>query len=78
MRNLIIATSTNQTERKIYKNDECPVFDACHEEFPDSWGSLYKNFTEMLEACIVLNGDIETTSYDSPTAAEFINENKKG
>ena len=61
----------------LNKNDECPVFDACHEEFPDSWGSLFKDFTEMLESYVATNGNIETTSYDSPTAAEFISNQKK-
>lgn len=51
---------------------ESPVFDAHHEEFPNGWGTLYKDFSELFESYVINNGDINTTSYDSPTAEEFI------
>jgi len=54
------------------KSGECPVFDAFHEEFPNSWGMLFNNFTDLFEAYVNSNGYIPTTSYMKPTAAEFI------
>ncbi len=56
---------------------ESPVFDACHEEFPDSWGMLYRSFSEFLETYIRSNGYVRTISYDSPTAGQFLEEIKK-
>jgi len=52
---------------------ESPVFDAHHEEFPNSWGTLYKDFSELFENYVANNGELKTTSYDAPTAEEFIN-----
>lgn len=52
---------------------ESPVFDAFHEEFPSSWGKLYDNFSELFEHYVKNDGQIKTTSYDPPTADDFIN-----
>ncbi len=51
---------------------ESPVFDAFHEEFPKDWGILFNSFTELLETYVNSDGYIPTTSYDKPTALEFI------
>jgi len=54
------------------KDMECPVFDACHEEFPSDWGILFDNFTGLFEAYVYSNGYIPTISYKKPTVEEFI------
>ncbi len=51
---------------------ECPVFDAFHEEFPSSWGTLYRTFQDFLESYIANDGRINSISYDSPTVAEYL------
>lgn len=58
------------------KQNESPVFDACHEEFPNSWGILYNNFDKFLNAYILNEGKINTTSYNSPTAEEYLRTGK--
>lgn len=69
---------TNAGELLIFvnpldENIECPVFDAFHEEFPSDWGMLYKNFTDFFKAYVESEGQIKTTSYESPTAEEYLN-----
>ena len=39
------------------KDAESPVFDAFHEEQPDTWGQVAKNFTEFLNNYLDDNGD---------------------
>jgi hypothetical protein len=56
----------------VNSKEESPVFDAFHEEFPNSWGKLYDNFTNLFKDLISQNGNIITTSYDSPSAAEYL------
>ncbi|MEJ2637013.1 MAG: SMI1/KNR4 family protein [Calditrichia bacterium] len=62
---LIFVTGSSQN------GEESPVFDACHEEFPDSWGTLYPTFADFLAAYIQSNGYIRSISYDDPTAEDF-------
>ncbi len=42
----------------LSKERESPVFDAFHEEFPNDWGMLFPNFTELLENYVNSNGYI--------------------
>jgi len=60
----------------LSKERESPVFDAFHEEFPNDWGMLFNNFTELFEAYVNSNGYIPTTSYDKPTVLEFVETQK--
>lgn len=60
----------------LNKDEESPVFDAFHEEFPSSWGVLYDNFSELLNDYVSLEGLIDTTSYDEPTVAEYLKKAK--
>ena len=56
----------------LSEDRESPVFDAFHEEFPNDWGLLFNNFTELFEVYVNNNGNIPTTSYKKPTAKEFV------
>ena len=61
----------------LNKERESPIFDAFHEEFPTAWGMLFNNFTELFETYVNSDGNIPTTSYKKPTAAEFIEPENK-
>ncbi len=61
----------------LNKDEESPVFDAFHEEFPSSWGTLYNNFGELLSDYVHLEGLIDTTSYEEPTVAEYLKKSKE-
>lgn len=61
----------------LNSNRESPVFDAFHEEFPRDWGTLFPSFSELLENYLSNNGTIPTSSYEKPTALEFVNQELK-
>lgn len=61
----------------LSKGRESPVFDAFHEEFPSDWGTLFANFTELLEHYLNNDGNIPTSSYEKPTALEFVEQELK-
>lgn len=61
----------------LNKDRESPVFDAFHEEFPNDWGMLFNDFSELLKVYIENNGNIPTTSYKKPTAIEFVQQQLK-
>jgi tetratricopeptide (TPR) repeat protein len=59
----------------LTNENESPVFDAFHEDFPTGWGILYDNFTEFLSAYIRFDGMISTIASDClKTADDFMPE----
>jgi len=59
------------------KYDECPVFDAFHEEPPSDWGSLYPDFSLFLDDYVKNDGFIKTISYEHPTVTEYLDKISK-
>ncbi len=72
--------STSINELLIFVNpltneNESPVFDAFHEDFPTGWGLLYDSFTEFLSAYTRFDGMISTIASDClQTADDFMPE----
>ncbi len=56
----------------LNENNECPVFDAFHEEPPANWGSLYSDFSLFLDDYVRNDGHIKTISYNHPTVMDYL------
>jgi hypothetical protein len=70
---------TSENELLIFvssPNDknESHVFDAFHEEWPESWGCLYPSFIHLLNDYLVSNGGISKISNKPPFAEEYLNQ----
>ena len=59
------------------KYNECPVFDAFHEDPSEDWGCLYTDFSLFLADYVKNDGVLKTISYEHPTVTEYMKKQLK-